>query len=100
MVSASVSGRTFQAVNHARMGSNVYTVVNQGGGEKKAGFPYQVGRISWTSEKIKTCRPTSSVPCCTLGGYMTLRYANVCVSKPISSNHEANRFFKCSGLNR
>jgi len=37
--------------NKARMGSNVYTDVNQGGGNKKAGFPYQVGR-NWHSSLI------------------------------------------------
>jgi hypothetical protein len=31
------------------MHSNALTVQNQGGGEKKAGFPYIVGRTSWTN---------------------------------------------------
>ena len=30
--------------NHNRMGSNAFTDQNQGGGSKKAGFPYMIGR--------------------------------------------------------
>jgi len=35
--------------NRSRMGSNVYTDQNQGGGNKKAGFPHIIGRDHWTS---------------------------------------------------
>jgi hypothetical protein len=35
--------------NRSTMGSNAITDQNQGGGEKKAGFPYQVGREHFTS---------------------------------------------------
>jgi len=39
------SGRNkFSSSSRNLMGSNVQTVQNQGGGQKKAGFPYQVGR--------------------------------------------------------
>jgi len=33
------------AMRGSVMGSNAYTDQNQGGGNKKAGFPYMVGRI-------------------------------------------------------
>ena len=35
--------------NRSRMGSNVYTDQNQGGGNAKAGFPHIIGRDHWTS---------------------------------------------------
>jgi hypothetical protein len=35
------------------MGSNAFTDQNQGGGERKAGAPYQIGRESWSSRFIK-----------------------------------------------
>lgn len=38
--------------NRARMGSTATTDQNQGGGSKKAGFPYMVGRSSWSSIDI------------------------------------------------
>jgi hypothetical protein len=34
----------FSRANRYQTGSNVYTTQNQGGGDKKAGFPYIVGR--------------------------------------------------------
>ena len=39
--------------NRSRMGSNVYTDQNQGGGVKKAGFPHLIGRDHWTSIYLK-----------------------------------------------
>jgi hypothetical protein len=41
---------------------------NQGGGEKKAGFPYQVGRSSWTSIFLGGVDPVHG-HCCKLSGY-------------------------------
>jgi len=39
--------------NRYRTGSNAITDQAQGGGNKKAGFPYQVGREHFTSRFIK-----------------------------------------------
>lgn len=39
-----LSARAFNGSNRAQMGSNVFTTINQGGGDKKAGFPYMIGR--------------------------------------------------------
>jgi hypothetical protein len=44
--------------NRYRTGSNAITDQAQGGGNKKAGFPYQVGRDSWASIAI----PKTSLP--------------------------------------
>ena len=56
-------GGAWSNSNKNRMLSNVQTVQNQGGGEKKAGFPYQVGRSSWTSMFIHSVAPVSG-NCC------------------------------------
>jgi hypothetical protein len=47
------------------MGSNAITDINQGGGSKKAGFPYMIGRDSWASIFIQGCDPVGK-HCCTL----------------------------------
>ena len=60
----------FGSTNRARMMSNVYTTMNQGGGEKKAGFPHQIGRESWTSLFIRGTAPVSG-NCCNLTGINT-----------------------------
>jgi hypothetical protein len=38
---------------------------NQGGGDKKAGFPYQIGRDSWSSQFIHSVDPIYG-RCCSL----------------------------------
>ena len=50
------------------MMSNAITDQNQGGGEKKAGFPYQIGRDHWASIFINTCDAVlgENSRCCTL----------------------------------
>lgn len=53
----------FGSSNRARMMSNAYTDINQGGGDKKAGFPYQIGRESWSSVFINYCDPKNNVGC-------------------------------------
>jgi hypothetical protein len=53
---------------------------NQGGGEKKAGFPGIVGRDSWVSIFYKT----NGKNCCKLSKYNTLRLTQPDVqSRPI-----------------
>jgi len=42
---------------------------NQGGGSKKAGFPYIVGRTQWTNIHFRTS-PLQGA-CCKLSGYNT-----------------------------
>ena len=66
----------FSSSSGSRMGSNAYTDINQGGGVKKAGFPYQIGRDSWASVAIKTCDPKSATKCCNLNSYNTLQFTH------------------------
>ena len=71
----SSNSRYFSSVNGSRMGSNAYTDVNQGGGNKKAGFPSLIGRGSWTSIAYGTCNPKKDpLVCCTLSKMNTLRF--------------------------
>lgn len=56
-------GGAWSNSNKAQMMSNVKVVRNQGGGEKKAGFPYQIGREHWTSIFIKSSDPIGG-RCC------------------------------------
>ena len=56
-------GGAWSNSNKTRMLSNVNTTIKQGGGDKKAGFPYQVGRESWTSRFFHSVDPVNG-NCC------------------------------------
>lgn len=71
--------------NRASMGSNVYTDQNQGGGNKKAGFPHMIGRDSWTSIAFNM----TNVPgghCAKLSCFMTTKLPLANVSRPIGGD--------------
>ena len=63
-------GGAWSNSNKARMMSNVYTDQNQGGGEKKAGFPHQIGRDHWVSIFLHAVDPING-RCCTRGQIAT-----------------------------
>jgi hypothetical protein len=52
-------------------GSNALTTQGQGGGDKKAGFPYQVGRSWQTSLVLHSTAPRTG-QCCKLNDMKTL----------------------------
>ena len=58
-------GGAWSNSNKTRMLSNVETTKNHGGGSKKAGFPYLIGRDHWASIFIDSVDPVSG-RCCTL----------------------------------
>jgi hypothetical protein len=58
-------GGAWSNSNKTQMLSNVSTVKNQGGGAKKAGLPYQIGRESWTSRFFHSTDPING-RCCNL----------------------------------
>lgn len=58
---------------------------NQGGGSKKAGFPYQVGRTSWTEIAFHSTNPNGQ--CCKLGSYNISMMPNASASRPIGRNN-------------
>ena len=57
---------------------------NQGGGSKKAGFPYQVGRSTAASVILGSVDPVHG-HCCTLPSYQATLFPSVRISRPIST---------------
>jgi hypothetical protein len=55
---------------------------NQGGGDKKAGFPYQVGRTMWSTIYMGTDRITN---CCGLPALQITKNPRVRISRPMGS---------------
>jgi hypothetical protein len=71
--------------NSAKKARNQNALVrqNQGGGSKKAGFPYQVGRSSATSVAFGTEPSTGA--CCKLGALQISLFPIAKPSRPIGS---------------
>ena len=57
---------------------------NQGGGNKKAGFPYQIGRTHWTPIFLQT--NNYSRRCCSLRGLQLTANPNVRQHRPAGSS--------------
>ena len=55
---------------------------NQGGGNKKAGFPYLVGRTMWSNIYLKSNTVTN---CCGLPALQITKNPNVRLSRPMGS---------------
>jgi len=75
----------FRTSSQSKMGSNAITDINQGGGSKKAGFPYMIGRESWASIFIRGSDPISN-RCCTLGNLRTTLVFTKNTVRPINSD--------------
>ena len=67
----------------------------QGGGSKKSGFPYQVGRSSWSSVFYGSTAATSG-NCCKLS-QMNFTSAASCPSRPIGSTVTPLPYYHCPG---
>ena len=52
---------------------NVIVNANQGGGAKKAGLPYQIGRETWASIFLGSTDPIGG-KCCSLKQQMTMKF--------------------------
>lgn len=63
---------------------------NQGGGSKKAGFPYQVGRSSATTVAFSMTDPVNG-KCCKLSNMNTTVFPLARFSRPIGTMPGANR---------
>jgi hypothetical protein len=86
--------------SNSTRGSYMSSIANQssGGGSKKAGFPYQVGRDTWASIAINTCNPRNSdFKCCGLAKYNTTRMPMANISRPIGSSVASNTYFHLPG---
>ena len=81
-----MSTRAFTSTNPGvGIRSTTFTNQFQGGGDKKAGFPYQVGRDMWASIAIQTCNPLSKAGCCTLSKWNRTKLPLANISRPIGS---------------
>ena len=75
-------------------GSNALTTQNQGGGAKKAGFPYQIGR-GWQSSIVFHSTAPLTGKCCKLKDMQTLPISwnrGVTQSRPIGVGVEPNQY--------
>jgi hypothetical protein len=70
------------AASRARLSTSTINQ-NQGGGNKKAGFPYIIGRNSWTSIYLGGSNPAN---CCSLSTLQFTKYPNVIQSRGIGSD--------------
>jgi len=70
--------------NAASRARNYDQLINrpQGGGNKKAGFPYQVGRTMWSTIHMGTGNVNN---CCSLSALKVTKNPNVRVSRPMGS---------------
>lgn len=85
-------GNMFSSSNRSQMGSNAITGQSQGGGSKKAGFPYIIGRDTNTKIAFKQS-----------GGLDNLTFlmkpinSTVNISRPIGSTYVPNTYFHIPG---
>jgi hypothetical protein len=92
-----IPGRAFNGSNRSQMGSNVFTTQAQGGGNKKAGFAYQVGRDSWSSIYINGGNPVFQTGCASLKCLQFTVNPHVSQSRSIGSTATNNRYFHIPG---
>jgi hypothetical protein len=76
--------------------SNIRSIINQnqGGGDKKAGFPYQIGRDQWASIFFDTCNPLASGGCCNLKNLQFTKLPLANISRPIGAGAYPNVYWK------
>ena len=73
--------------NSSKRARNATSITNhnQGGGNKKAGLPYQIGRESYTSVLFGSSNPVNK-HCFSKANYTCMRFTNTTVSRPIGSS--------------
>lgn len=75
----------FRTSNRAGFVSSATTNQNQGGGDKKAGFPYIIGRTQWTNIAFETNNNGMNGTCnCSLKSLQFTKFPNVRQSRPVS----------------
>jgi hypothetical protein len=72
--------------NSSNRARNYTSTTNQpqGGGNKKAGFPYLVGRSAWTSNALGNTN--YAIRCCSLRSLQFTANPNVRMSRPAGSD--------------
>ena len=91
IIEMSPHSRAFRGSNKAQMGSNISTVQSQGGGSKKAGFPYMIGRTQHTTIAFSTQPGLNNLT------FMRKNAFNANISRPIGSNYTPNTYFHIPG---
>jgi len=82
----------FSSSSKSQMGSNAVTVQNQGGGDKKAGFPYIIGRTQWTQIAFNESGNLGN-----LKFLMKTVNPNTSITRPIGSTYTPNTYFTVPG---
>jgi hypothetical protein len=85
-------GNMFSSSSKSQMGSNAVTVQNQGGGGKKAGFPYIIGRTQWTNIAFNGSGNLGN-----LTFLMKPSKTTTSISRPIGSTYTPNTYFHIPG---
>jgi len=85
-------GNMFSSSSKSQMGSNAVTVQNQGGGDKKAGFPYIIGRTQWTQIAFNESGNLGN-----LKFLMKTVNPNTSITRPIGSTYTPNSYFTVPG---
>jgi hypothetical protein len=83
--------RMYRGSNRAQMGSNSMTVQNQGGGKKKAGFPYIIGRTQWTTVAMSEQPGINNLT------FLRKDAFKASISRPIGSTYTPNTYFTIPG---
>ena len=81
----------FRGSNKAQMGSNSTTVQNQGGGARKAGFPYIIGRTQHTAIAFAQQPGINNLK------FMMKNAFTANISRPIGSTYSPNTYFHIPG---
>jgi hypothetical protein len=89
-------GNAFSSSSRSQMGSSATTNINVGGGNKKAGFPYQVGRTSWTSIHFGITDVVNK-HCCGLSSYKYTKLPRANISRPIGSTTRPGTYWNIPG---
>lgn len=75
--------------------ANTISNQNQGGGSKKAGFPYIVGRTQWSSIFLNSTDPVNG-RCCALRTYQQVRFPLASMSRNIGRSTNSS-YWKVKG---
>jgi hypothetical protein len=86
-------GNMFSSSSRHQMGSNAITGHNQGGGNKKAGFPYMIGR-GWQSTIAFQMTQPAAGRCTKLSTYETTLFPLVRPSRPVGSTNNQSTYWR------
>lgn len=85
------SNKMFGGSNKAKMGSNAMTTQNQGGGIKKSGYPYIIGRTQWTHIAFDQQDGINNLQ------FQMKNAFNASITRPINSTYTPNTYFHIPG---